>query len=283
VSCLTPSALHLGAIRGRLPGRDASAQTLIACVPCRNRPPTRLRARNLAYICTAQVAVGQNIDHTPSRPGAGSHPRVTCVSRHIKLSRPYPRIIIAPGVYARDLGSKVDVPPPQSSPSPRTRRRRGLRVGTHPHLRRRARKEGSVRRCALQPPPRWTAVPRLVLPRAWPAHLGSPLGSRSRPWHAPVLGVPGRCAPHIPPRHASFSGWRAIYPPTPVGRYSSPAPPRQAPDAWRRLGAQPQTHGFPTACFSPEYAFIRASGSVSLHACLSPACVWRMNHTALRS
>jgi hypothetical protein len=48
----------------------------------------------------------------------------------------------------------------------------------------------SVRRCALQPPPRWTAVPRLVLPRAWPAHLGSPLGSRSRPWHDQlVLGV----------------------------------------------------------------------------------------------
>ena len=48
VSCSTSSALHIGAIRGRMPGRHASAKTLIACVPRRNRPPTRLRARDLA-------------------------------------------------------------------------------------------------------------------------------------------------------------------------------------------------------------------------------------------
>jgi hypothetical protein len=47
--CLAPSALHLGAIRGRMPRRHVSAQRLIACVPRRNRPPTRLRARILAY------------------------------------------------------------------------------------------------------------------------------------------------------------------------------------------------------------------------------------------
>ena len=33
--------------------------------------------------------------------------------------------------------------------------------------------------------------------------------------------------------------WRAIHPPTPGGRYSSPAPPRLAPDARRGLGVQP--------------------------------------------
>jgi hypothetical protein len=70
----------------------------------------------------------------------------------------------------------------------------------------------SVRRCALQPPPRWTAVPRLVLPRARPAHLGSPLGSRSRPWHAPVLGVAwalgaAHTAPHCSTLVARITGF----------------------------------------------------------------------------
>ena len=45
--CSTPFALHLGAIRGRMPRRHVSAQRLIACVPRRNQPQTRLRARIL--------------------------------------------------------------------------------------------------------------------------------------------------------------------------------------------------------------------------------------------
>ena len=40
-----------------------------------------------------------------------------------------------------------------------------------------------------------------------------------------------------PPRRPAT--WRAIHPPTPGGRYSSPAPPRLAPDARRGLGVQP--------------------------------------------
>jgi hypothetical protein len=74
--CLAPSALHLGAIRGRMPrhGRHVSAERPIACVPRRNRPPTRLRARILAYIGTAQPAVVQ-VYHRPRRPDpAFAHP-----------------------------------------------------------------------------------------------------------------------------------------------------------------------------------------------------------------
>ena len=44
-----------------MPRRHVSAQRLIACVPRRNRPPTRLRARILAYIGTVQPAVGQTL------------------------------------------------------------------------------------------------------------------------------------------------------------------------------------------------------------------------------
>ena len=40
-----------------------------------------------------------------------------------------------------------------------------------------------------------------------------------------------------PPRRPET--WRAIHPPTPGGRYFSPAPPRLAPDARRGLGVQP--------------------------------------------
>jgi hypothetical protein len=57
-------------------------------------------------------------------PGAGLHPGPSSpVSRDTSNST-IPATI-APGVYARGLGSKVDVPPRQRSPSPRTRRRRG--------------------------------------------------------------------------------------------------------------------------------------------------------------
>jgi hypothetical protein len=87
--CSTPSALHLGAIRGRMPRRHVSAQRLIACVPRRNRPPTRLRARILAYIGTVQPAVGQTIGRAAQIQRLPTPSRALCLQTH--QTRPCPR------------------------------------------------------------------------------------------------------------------------------------------------------------------------------------------------
>ena len=87
--CSTPSALHLGAIRGRMPRRHVSAQRLIACVPRRNRPPTRLRARILAYIGTVQPAVGQTLGRAAQIQRLPTPSRALCLQTH--QTRPCPR------------------------------------------------------------------------------------------------------------------------------------------------------------------------------------------------
>jgi hypothetical protein len=172
-----------------MPVPHASAQTLIARVSCRNRPPTRLRARNLAYIGTCQPTEGQTLGHAVQTRRWLTPFRALCLETH--QTKPYPQ-------PAPRACTHVASAPKWTYLHGKDRRPHalavagGLRVSTHPHLRR-ARKEGSVRRSALQPPPRWTAVPRLVLPRAWPAHH---LGST----RATSLGVAwALCAAHTAP------------------------------------------------------------------------------------
>ncbi len=87
--CSTPFALHLGAIRGRMPRRHVSAQRLIACVPRRNRPPTRRRARILAYTGTVQPAVGQTLGRAAQIQRLPTPSRALCLQTH--QTRPYPR------------------------------------------------------------------------------------------------------------------------------------------------------------------------------------------------
>ena len=60
----------------------------------------------------------------PPRSSVCPPPRGPCVSRHIKPD--HARATIAPGVYARGLGSKVDVLPLGGSPARPARRRSGL-------------------------------------------------------------------------------------------------------------------------------------------------------------
>ena len=102
----------------------------------------------------------------PSRTSAGPPPRVPCVSRHIK--RDQFRASIAPGVHARGLGSKANVLPRQGSPSRRTRRRRGLRVGIRSHLRTPAPSHPSMRIAATAARclPKLVAADAHVLPSA---------------------------------------------------------------------------------------------------------------------
>ena len=119
-------------------------------------------------------------------------PLEPCVSRHIKLDhtrnhrpgrvRTWPRL-----QSGRTSTAKIAVPTHPPSPG-------GLRVGTDPHSSlRRARKKGAPSVAAhssrrrVGPPSRGSCC-RV---RGLQAHLGSesPLGSRSRPWHAPVPGA----------------------------------------------------------------------------------------------
>ena len=175
----------------------------------------------------------------PSRTSAGPPPRVPCVSRHIK--RDQFRASIAPGVHARGLGSKANVLPRQGSPSRRTRRRRGLQVGIRSHLRTLAPSHPSMRTAATAARcvPKLVAADAHVLPVAHGLRISircvtaDPDGGRRLGWT-----LPGRCAPHTPP--GKWPPWRAIHPPTPGGRVSSPAPPRLAPDARCGLGTPPK-------------------------------------------
>ena len=161
-----------------------------------------------------------------------------CVSRHIKPD--HARATIAPSVYARDLGSKADVIPLGGSPSRPACRRPGLRSAFTQNLRFASNEAPAAThrsRCGTRPPEardRWYAR---AAEGARRAHPGSLRENRSRRWPACSGVLPGCRAQHVPPRRPAT--WRAIHPPTPGGRYSSPAPPRLAPDARHGLVVQP--------------------------------------------
>ena len=150
-------------------------------------------------------------------------------------ARPSPSI--APGLHALGLGSKANV---LDSPSRRTRRCRGLRVGIRSDLRTPAPSHPSMRVAATAARclPEVVAVGAHVLPSAHGLRIpircvtADPDGGRRLGWT-----LPGRCAPQTPP--GKWPPWCAINPPTPGARFSSPAPPRLAPDARCGTGTQP--------------------------------------------
>ena len=72
-----------------MPRRHVSAQRLIACVPRRNQPQTRLRARILTKIGTLQLTVGQNLGHAVQIQRLPTPSRALCLETH--QTRPYPR------------------------------------------------------------------------------------------------------------------------------------------------------------------------------------------------
>jgi hypothetical protein len=198
--CSTPFALHLGAIRGRMPRRHVSAQRLIACVPRRNRPPTRLRARILAYIGTVQPAVGQTIGRAAQIQRLPTPSRALCLQTH--QTRPCPRNH-RPGrvrTWSRLESGRTTAGWLTSPTSPPALR---AAVGIHSFA---TRQIGSARCCALQLP-RYTASRsswQLVCMccRARMACASRLLcDNRSRRRQAPTLGVlPGCRAQLISPQ-----------------------------------------------------------------------------------
>ena len=146
--CSTPSALHLGAIRGRMPRRHVSAQRLIACVPRRNQPQTRLRARILASMGTLQLTEGQNFGHAFQIQRLPTPSRALCLQTH--QTRPCPRNH-RPGrvrTWSRLESGRTTagrLTSPTCPPAPRAA------VGIHSFA---TRQIGSARCCALQLP-RW--------------------------------------------------------------------------------------------------------------------------------
>ena len=198
--CSTPFALHLGAIRGRMPRRHVSAQRLIACVPRRNRPQTRLRARILAYTGTVQPAVGQTLGRADQIQRLPTPSRALCLETH--QTRPYPRnhrpgrVRTWPRLQSgRTTAGRLTIP--TCLPAPRAA------VGIHSFA---TRQIGSARCCALQLP-RWATYRgswQLVRTRcrARMACASRLLcDNRSRRWQAPALGVlPGCRAQLISPQ-----------------------------------------------------------------------------------
>ena len=91
--------------------------------------------------------------------------------------------------------------------------------------------------CGTLPPEARDSSCARAAERARRAHPGSLRQSRSRRWPACSGVLPGCRAQHVPPRQPAT--WRPIHPPTPAGRYSSPAPPRLATDARRGTGTLP--------------------------------------------
>ena len=143
-------------------------------------------------------------------------------------------------MYARGIGSKVDVLPLGGSPARPARQRPGLRSAFTQNVRC-ASNEAPVAtnrsHCGTLPPEARDSSCARAAERARRAHPGSLRESRSRRWPACSGVLPGCRAQHVPPRRPAT--WRAIHPPTPGGRYSSPAPPRLAPDARPGTGTQP--------------------------------------------
>ena len=104
--------------------------------PRRRPPPPACPAWNFAYIGTVQPTMGQNLGRAAQiqrLPNPLACPVSRDTSNPTNGARPSPSI--APGLHARGLGSKSNVLPRQNSPSRRTRRRRGLRVGIRSDLR----------------------------------------------------------------------------------------------------------------------------------------------------
>jgi hypothetical protein len=183
-----------------MPRRHVSAQRLIACVPRRNRPPTRLRARNFAYIGTVQPDVGQTLGRAAQIQRLPTPSRALCLETH--QTRPCPRNH-RPGrvrTWSRlESGRTIAgrLTSPTCPPAPRAA------VGIHSFA---TRQIGSARCCALQLP-RYTASRsswQLVCMccRARMACASRLLcDNRSRRRQAPTLGVVAwvPCAAYIPP------------------------------------------------------------------------------------
>ena len=72
-----------------MPRRHLSAKRLIACVPRRNQPQTRLRARILTNIGTLHLTAGQTLGHAAQIQRLPAPSRALCLETH--QTRPYPR------------------------------------------------------------------------------------------------------------------------------------------------------------------------------------------------
>ena len=183
-----------------MPRRHVSAQRLIACVPRRNRPQTRLRARILAYTGTVQPAVGQTLGRAVQIQRLPTPSRALCLETH--QTRPCPRnhrperVRTWPRLQSgRTTARRLTIP--TCLPAPRAA------VGIHSFA---TRQIGSARCCALQLP-RWATSRgswQLVRTRcrARMACASRLLcDNRSRRWQAPALGVlPGCRAQLISPQ-----------------------------------------------------------------------------------
>ena len=194
------------------------------------------RGTSLTQVLSSRPWV--KLSAAPSRSSVCLPPRVPCVSKHIKPD--HARATIAPSVYARGLGSKVDTLPLGGSPARPACQCPGLRSAFTQNLRCDSNEAPAAThrsRCGTLPPEAPYSWCALATERARRAHPGSLRESRSRRRHACSGVLPGCRAQHVPPRRPAT--WRAIHPLTQCGRSSSPAPPRLAPDARRGTGAQP--------------------------------------------
>jgi hypothetical protein len=194
------------------------------------------RGTSLTQVLSSRPWV--KLSAAPSRSSVCPPPRVPCVSRHIKPD--HARATIAPSVYARGLGSKVDEISLGGSPARPACRRPGLRSAFTQNLRCASNEAPAAThrsRFGTLPPEALYSWCARAAERARRAHPGSLRESRSRRRHACSGVLPGCRARHIPPRRPAT--WHAIHPLTPGGRYSSPAPPRLATNARRGTGAQP--------------------------------------------
>jgi hypothetical protein len=257
--CSTPSALHLGAIRRRMPRRHVSAQRLIACVPRRNQPQTRLRARILAAMGTFQLTVGQNLGHAVQIQRLPTPSRALCLETH--QTRPCPRNHRPEPVRTcsrlqsgRTVTAKLAFN--AHPPTPGAAGRHSLNCDG----RERGRPLQHIAATAVDQLPRLVVAEARVLPSAHGLCVSVAVRQPIPTWQAPALGVLPGCSAQLIPTRACIT--LACNPPTDPRRSlflacATSAGPGSA--GWPRCAAI--THGFQTAGDSPEGILIRASGS----------------------
>jgi hypothetical protein len=217
-----------------MPRRHVSAQRLIACVPRRRPPPPACPAWSFAYIGTLQPAVGQTLGRAAQIQRLPTPSRALCPQTH--QTRPYPRN----HRYGRvRTWSRLQ--------SGRTVTGK-LAFHAHPPTTGAAGRHsltcvGRERDCSHRGGPAPEARGRRGAPaaeRAWPVlsvAVRQPIPTLAGvcAWHVAWV----QCAAYTPLGMYHSAPWRAIHPPTPGGRYSSPEPPRLATDARCGLVAQP--------------------------------------------
>ena len=168
-------------------------------MPRRNQPQTRLRARNLAYIGTAELAVGQNLGRAVQNQ-RWPHPLACPVSRDTSNptmpAQPSPRActhVTSPPKWTYFHG-KARLPH-----VPADAWGCGSAFAHVPSASKEPPVAARCSHCRALPPGAQLSWCARAAERASRAHLASPRGSRSRPWHAPVLGVAwALCAAHTP-------------------------------------------------------------------------------------